>query len=77
MALGNQLAGGSIDEVKDTLGIPWAKNEQMMETLEDDRKRGQLVALSIDAKWQDSRDANKFMKMCFTIDHRFNIHAEE
>ena len=77
MSLGNVLAGGSVDEIKDNLGIPWKNNEEMMTCLQDDRKRAQLVALSIDSKWQDSSDAHRFMKMCFTIDHRFNIHTEE
>ena len=77
MSLGTVLAGGNIDEVKDNLGIPWKKNIDMMECLEDERKRAQLVALSIDSKWQDSADAHRFIKMCFTVDHRVNIHSEE
>ena len=77
MSLGNVLAGGNIDEIKDNLGIPWKNNAEMMDCMEDERKRAQLVALSIDNKWRDSGDAHRFVKMCFSIDHRINIHTEE
>ena len=77
MSVGTALAGNSVDAIKENIGIPWAKNVDMMTAMEDDTKRAQLCALSVDAKWQDSKDAHKFIKMCFTIDHRLNIHSEE
>ena len=77
MSVGTTLAGNNVDAIKENIGIPWAKNEEMMNAMEDEAKRAQLYALSIDSKWQDSKDAHKFIKMCFTIDHRLNIHSEE
>ena len=77
MQIVSQLAGTNTDDVRDSLGIPWQNNEEMIECLEDDRKRGQLTALSMDEKWEDAKDVWRFIKMCFTPDHKLHIHSEE